>query len=485
MKTRSTLLILSSICITLAIWLGSKWFYSDWFSDPYKYIAKASALTALVMFSWSMLLSTRLSILERFLGGLDKVYNAHKWLGLLGFLFILIHPIALALHKLPNFLGFIYYFALRDFDTLKNAGFNLGIAAILLLISLISMIRNPKIPYHIWKKSHEFMSLFYGVAVLHTLLVDGDIKKYPILAVWMYAWVLVGVASGIYIRFLYEKIGPKYQFEIRKIKTDSDITEIYLSPVDEKRFSFKPGQFVYIDFINPAMPRESHPYSIACEPNIEGNILLGIKKLGDHTSHIGVLKEGDKALVFGPYGNFAEKFLQAKKDCVCIGGGIGITPFMGIWDMALNSDEAVCLDDSHELKDFCDIAVQKWKSPRVHMFYSVKESGEAVFDRNFRQSALKSEASGFANYKTREHSYYLNCADKDGFLTVEKIQKSVGNLGDKWFMICGPKGMTNALISQLKNKGVKNSQIICEDFEMRGIDTSWIRTLFRRTEVKK
>lgn len=482
MKRIGLYIILSSIILTLAIWIGSKWYFGDWFADPYKYVAKTASLSATIAFSWSMILSARFSFVEKWFGGLDKVYTAHKWLGIGGFWLIFLHPLFLGLHKLPDLLTFITYFGLRPFDTLKYVGFNLGLASLLLLISLILLIRNPKIPYHTWKKTHEFMSLFYVAVILHVLLVDADIAKYPLLGTWMYLWFSVSLLCALYKTFLYGKFGPKYSYIISEIQKFPDMIELYLEPNTLEKLNYKPGQFVYVDFKNKHFPRELHPYSIASAPNIEGKIKLGIKKLGDYTNHIEMLEIGDHVNVFGAYGNFAEKFLQSKRDCVCIGGGIGITPFLGIWDMALNSDERVYLDESYELAEFHEEAVKAWKSPRVHQFYSVKTQEEAIFDDNFRQSMIKGRYNGFDEYDKRGHSYTLHNVGTDGYLTLEKIEKIVGKLEDKWFMLCGPKPMTEGLIKQLKEKGIKNNQIICEEFTMREVDISWI---YRILGIKK
>jgi predicted ferric reductase len=478
MKRKGLYIILISVILTLCIWIGSKWYYADWFADPYKYVAKYASLTATILFSWSMVLSARLRVIERWFGGLDKVYTAHKWLGIMGFWLVFLHPLFLGLHKLPDLLGFITYYAWRSEDTSINIGFNIGIVTLLLLISLILMIRNTKIPYHIWKKSHEFMTLFYLGLMLHALLMTADIAKYPLLGAWMYGWFALALGCGVYIRFLYYQFGPKYRYQISDIETFGDLVEINLRPTSKKML-FKPGQFVFVRFTNPAFKYEYHPYSIACAPNQDGYVKIGIKTLGDDTAHIHELKMDEKVILFGPYGNFGEKFLQARKDVVCVGGGIGITPFLGIWDTALNSDERIKVDECYELVDFDEASAMAWKSPRVHLFYTVKTEAEAIFDDNIQRIGIKSKFNGFGDYTTRGHSYTLHDFEEKGFIDANMIEKTTGNLMDKWFMLCGPKSMTSSLIAQLKAKGVKNSQIICEDYDMREVDISWVYRILR------
>jgi predicted ferric reductase len=461
MKQKGILIILLSVVITIGLWLGSKWFYNDWFSDSYKYLSKFSALTATIFFSWSMILSARFKKIEVWFGGLDKVYTAHKWLGIGGFLMIMLHPLILALNKLPDIGQFVGYFGIRNFDTIQKAGFNLGLAASVLLISLFLMIQNSRIPYHIWKRCHEYMNLFYFIGIGHILLVNADISKYPLLGVWMYSWFVFSTFCGIYTKFLYPRLGPRFKYQITKVEKYNDMVEITMLPTSKKILKYDPGQFAFVKFLNSAFDGESHPYSIACSPNEKGIIKFGIKILGDDTQHVLELSKGEPVIVYGPYGNLGEKFLRGDKDCVCIGGGIGITPFLSIWDEALNHTN---LDHKN--------------NPKVHLFYSVKCEDEAICDDDIKNSMIQSHINCEADCILRGHSYALHNAEKDGFLNATKIENKVGDLKNKYFFLCGPKPMTNSLIKQLREKGVKNSQITVEEFDMRHVNIDWIYYIF-------
>ena len=102
-RTRQLFLpIILSVAATWGIWLGSKWYFQDWFEDPFKYPAKAASLSAMVLMCWCTLLSTRLTLFEDVFGGLDKVYQIHKRLGRWSFWIILVHPLCLAADQLPE-----------------------------------------------------------------------------------------------------------------------------------------------------------------------------------------------------------------------------------------------------------------------------------------------------------------------------------------------------------------------------------------------
>jgi predicted ferric reductase len=170
-----------SVFITIVIWLGSKWYFKDWFDDPNKYIAKAASLSATILMCWCILLSTRNYLLENFFGGLDKVYQIHKRIGRLGFFLIILHPVFVAL---------------------------------LIMFILMAFTLWIKIPYHYWKKMHEWFGLVILLVVLHVIVVNKDVTAYPLLAVWVYGFLAIALVSFIYIRFLYKIWGPRFIYTV-------------------------------------------------------------------------------------------------------------------------------------------------------------------------------------------------------------------------------------------------------------------------------
>jgi predicted ferric reductase len=471
-STGATIIILSVIT-TLVIWLTSKSYYNDWFADPLKYIAKTSSLTATILFSWSMILSARFRWLEDIFGGLDKVYTAHKYVGIFGFLIVFLHPIFLAAGRLPNLFSFLSYFGIQNLESSYWVGHFVGIVAIILLITLVYASASRSLPYHIWKKTHEWMTLFYGLVIVHILLVNADIAKYPALGVWMYSITLTALFCGLYIRFVYPYFGPRYEYEVESIEKLDSSSEIWLKPKN-KPIIFKPSQWVYVTFFNDNISNEPHPFSIASAPSDSGRIKLGVKHLGDFTSKLNNLNDGDKVIVHGPYGKFSDKFLLSKKKCIFIGAGIGITPFLGMWDYALHSDEIIdgVLNKSNKLPSHIN-QMHDWKSPCISLFYVVDNEHEASFDNDIKRIAIHSKYKGFDHYENKGHYYELYQKNvKKAYINADYINSKVDNLKDSYIFLCGPQRMVQSLIKQLQDLGIKQTQIITEDFNLKGLPFS-------------
>lgn len=440
-------LIFGSVFITLAIWLGSKWFYGDWFVNPYKYVAKTASLSATILMCWAIILAARFKGLETFFGGLDKIYHTHKIVGRSSFWIILLHPLFLSCNPECNFRDTIAYFHFHG-----EWGFDLGLVSLILMVMFMLAAFCYFLPYHIWKRLHEWMGLVFLTAALHIVLIDKDINEYPLLSSWFYSWILLAALCYIYMRFLYRFIGPRFDYLVESVTCSENVLEIWLAP-QGKKMHYHPGQFVYLECASKEIGHERHPYSIASLCNADGRIRLGIKCLGDHTEklkrlysnnlgnrHLAIAKD-DAVILYGPYGRFSDRFLTAQKESIFIGAGIGITPFISMWDMALQVE----------------------KFPQVHLFYVNTHEYDPSFDKRIKDIAICAQYKGHPSFEKRGHTYELF----QGHISADYIEQKVGTLKKKNIFICGPEGFRKALVKELKKKGVRPYNIITEEFNLR------------------
>lgn len=462
-------LILSSLFITMALWLGSKLYAQDWFENPFKYPAKAASLCATILMCWSIILSTRLHFLENYFAGLDKMYQIHKRMGKWAFYCIIFHPLFLAANRLPDmpkFLGGLFFRAPGGDRYLW--GHNLGVLTFLVMALLVSLTLWIRIPYHKWKKTHEWFGMVMLLCVIHIFVVNKDIASYPLLGVWMYCWLFIALLSFCYIRFGYQRWGPHFEYKVAQIESTADIFEIELDPRGERHMDFKPSQFVYLVVHKEGISPEAHPYSIANGYNIPARLKLGIKKVGDHTCSLEKLSVGDQVTVYGPYGHFSDNFLSATRDCVFIGGGIGITPFMGMWHVALHSEERLPYTKVPEpLTQIHPEIIKSWHSPCVSLFYICRTREEACFDNDIHHEVEMSHYHEFPALEKRGHHYELYISSARGRLTADYIAQNVsGDIRDRYIFLCGPSVMVDSLIRQFRHLGVPEEQIVVEDFNL-------------------
>ena len=213
-------------------------------------------------------------------------------------------------------------------------------------------------------------------------------------------------------------------------------------PKSGKKYRYRAGQYVFIRFVDSALPRESHPFSFSSYPLDKGNgFSVMIKEAGDYTDRISKLKKGDLAKIEGPYGTF----LYGKKDyrdipLVLIGGGIGVTPMISILDEMLASGN----------------------KQKIILLWGLNKKSE-IFHLEHYEELMK---------KYDNFNYYITLADEKseeygyGFIYNVFLEKSGAfNLDDNAeYYLCGPLPMMVSVEKILKSNNISKKRIHAEKF---------------------
>lgn len=387
-------------------------------------VSQILSLIGTTLLSISFVLSSRMKWVEEWFGGLDRVYKAHHITGGVAFVALLHHPIFLAVNALPRAdLGIRYLWFGRDWS------YNFGLASLYLLILLLILTLLVRLPYSLWKKTHEWMGVVLLFACLHVLTIQSDVSRYLPLRYWMIVVLATAGWSVIYRRFLYRVMGPRFKYVVDRVDRRGDVVTVWLRPM-VKEMKYRAGQFLFTTF--EGFGAEAHPFSIASGSN-QKIIKLGIKISGDYTLELRRLAPGVTATLWGPYGGFATR--AGTNDWVWVAGGIGITPFLGMLDDEVLSDSG----------------------RKVDLFYCVSEEAEAVFDQEIGE-----KVPGNSRIKYRK---FLSCLQ--GRITARVILDTVGSFVNKRIMLCGPGPMMESLAGQLRKLGVSRRNIMFEDFDFK------------------
>jgi len=298
-----------------------------------------SGLLSIAMMSLAMLLSTRPAWLETPLGGMDRVYRAHKWAGLLAGLFAILHwlgdqaggPIKSAIGKAGRLPKEEYAGLLGKLQHLTK---DMGEWAFYAIIIMLLLALWKKFPYRPWRLLHRAMPAIYLILAAHAALLSPFAYwRQP--AGWLLALLLaVGVWAALCS--LRASIG-------RGRRADGEIVAIELHPPALTTVScrlrgwrgHRPGQFAFVTFDE----REgAHPFSIASADRGDGCLSFQIKALGDYTRLLPQrLRPGQRLRVEGPYGRFDLNRLDRRARQIWVAGGVGVTPFLA-WLEALQAE---------------------------------------------------------------------------------------------------------------------------------------------------
>lgn len=399
-----------------------------------------SGIVAMGAMSVSMILVMRLKFLEPWLGGLDKMYRLHKWLGVTGLVLSIVHwfakqapmwfaaadaarPFRPAAEAQTNVI-------LARFQQMHGVAEGVGNPAFYALIALVVLALLKWFPYKYFLKTHRLLAVVYLVLVFHSLalmkVTYWGVILGPVMAVLMALGTIGAIMSltggiGRINRAAGEVTGFEYHPGVKVLRVDARLTSQWPG--------HQAGQFA---FVTLDRAEGAHPFTITSNWADDGNLSFLVKELGDYTGQLAkTIKPGAGIVVEGPYGEF--RFESGKKRQIWIGGGIGIAPFVArMKTLAATSD-----------------------GREIDLFHATKEYDESAIARLKQDVAI----SGV--------TMHLSVDAKDGFLTADKIIAAVPDWknADIWF--CGPTAMGEAIRSALMAKGMSQGDFHAELFEMR------------------
>lgn len=277
-------------------------------------VAGAAALSCMAS---ACVLSSRWRSVERLFGGLDRVYNAHKWLGIWALVFAVVHfvfkPKLDAWDMAP-------ILAMSDYWTRLVRQLSLVALGLIVLLAL-----NRNIPYRVWRWWHKLSGPLFLIVVLHGLSIKSPITLASPPGIWLTLIGTAGVIAALYKLFLYAFVAPGADYRVASIVKATGAMHLELEPV-QRGFPFEAGQFGFLAIKADGL-REPHPFTIANAPSVGGNIHFVIRSLGDYTHKLhDQLRVGMLADVHAPYGRFNRQ-PGAERE-LWIGAGVGISPFI-------------------------------------------------------------------------------------------------------------------------------------------------------------
>lgn len=396
------------------------------FSDPITTLTsfgRVMGLLGLSLFSLVFILNSRLRVLDTIFWGLGNAYKAHHILGGIAFVLLLFHPLFLSFSLIPSSLQQAALFLLPGRDWVNT----LGSAALTLMMMLLILTFYVRLPYHVWKYTHQFLGVAFFFGVLHSLFVRSDISSDIFLRSYLLILSGLGLAAYFYRTVAGNFLVKRSVYFIDEVNDlGSQVVEIRLT-TKTGAMSYQPGQFAYFRVFNKSLYKEAHPFSMSSAPN-DSFLRFSVKALGDYTNQLLSLKKGEEAQIEGPFGKFSYLNYRGKR-LIWIGGGIGITPFLSM-ARALRKGER-----------------------KVDLYYSVSDKKEGVYSAELNQLARK-----------KNFQLITVVSEKDGRLTAGQVRKRSGYIQKAEIFICGPSGMMAALRKQFLQLGLPDEKIHTEEF---------------------
>ncbi len=309
-----------------------------------------SGLLAIGLMSLTMVLATRPTLLERPLGGMDRIFRLHKWAGILAAVFAALHWL---IEMSDDVIKAAYGRAGRPeklefgglFEALRDAGEDVGEFAIYLVLAMVVLSLWKRFPYKFWRHLHRIMPALYVLLAFHAaVLAPPDYWTQPVgilLAVLLASGTVAAVVA------LSGRIGRDRRVRGEVIAVSSpapDLTEIVCRLEGEWR-GHQAGQFAFLGFDRF---EGAHPFTIANADRGDRTLSFQIKALGDYTRQLSKqIRVGQPVTVEGPYGRFVLRRQNRKAHQIWVAGGIGVTPFLAWLDALRVEPAAASIVDLH------------------------------------------------------------------------------------------------------------------------------------------
>jgi predicted ferric reductase len=430
--------------ITLtALWLAADPVWTvrtDFFALRSAFIIYTGIIAIGVM-SVSMMLAARPVMIESRLGGLDKMYRLHKWLGITGVAFAVLHLLwAKSAGWLAGWGWLVRPIRHRGggqgngfagfFHEQRGLAELIGEWALYALIVLVILALLKWFSYRRFFRTHRLLALIYLFLVFHSVVLMKF--AYWVKPVGLVMMVLMTGGTIAAFISLFRRVGASRRVTggIEGITRHMDNRVLKVAvKLSEPWPGHAAGQFAFLTFDRCEGP---HPFTISSTWNHDGNLTFLIKGIGDYTDTLAShLKLGDRVTVEGPYGRF--NFKGSKPRQIWIAGGIGITPFIARMEALVERPDGIPVD----------------------LFYSTSSPDDG-FIAKVRQRAESA--------KVRLH---VVVSARDGRLNAELIRSLIPEWKSAAFWFCGPAGFGRSLLRDLTSEGLVAGDFHQELFDMR------------------
>jgi predicted ferric reductase len=394
-------------------------------------LGRLAGLYGALLMAFQLLLVARLPWFDRRIG-MDRLTSWHRWVGFGVLWTLLAHAV---------FITFGYAEAssmdpvnqLVDLAETTEGVLRAVVALALLIVVGAASARyaRRRLAYETWHFIHLYTYVAVILAFTHQVAVGTTFASSPAAEAYWYAvWgvALASVFVGRLVLPLWRNL--RHQLRVSAVVPESDnVVSVYVTGRDLDRLPARAGQFFLWRFLTRDRWWQANPFSLSMAPD-GSQLRLTAKTAGDGTAALRHLKAGTRVFAEGPYGAFTTLH-RTRPDALLIAGGVGVTPIRAL------------LEDLHG---------------HAVVIYRVSTDRDAVLYDELRELALAKGAE----------LHLVSGPPVPDRLAPQELSRLVPDVADRDVYVCGPPGMTSAVLRGLRELGVPKPQIHFERFSLAG-----------------
>jgi predicted ferric reductase len=308
-----------------------------------------------------------------------------------------------------------------------------GTALLVAVVVTSLVVVRRTLSYEWWYAVH--FTAYAGIALAWFHMVpDGNDLHVIVVArdYWtsLYAFAL---ALVLYYRLL-RPLARAVRFDMRVtevVEEGPGVVSLRIGGRGLERLGARAGQFFFWRFLAPGFWYTQHPFSLSEAPG-GGSFRITVKNLGDHSARFGEIPVGTRVYAEGPFGVFTDES-RVEDKALLIAGGIGITPVRALLEQM--GGDLVAL-------------------------YRVVSPDDIVFSDELERIAAARGAR--VDYVVGDHA----SAEGRDLLSPAHLRELVPDIAERDVYICGPVGMIDNILPNLRRANVPRRHLHVERFAL-------------------
>jgi predicted ferric reductase len=313
-----------------------------------------------------------------------------------------------------------------------------AIVAVVLIIVIggaSARFARKRLAYETWHFIHLYTYAAVILAFTHQIALGQSFGGSSAIGrgYWWALWLGAGAAvlAGRVLLPLWRNV--RHRLRVTAVVSESpNVVSVYMSGRHLDRMPARAGQFFLWRFLTKDRWWQANPFSLSAAPDGR-SLRLTAKAVGESSAGLRSLRVGTRVFAEGPYGAFTT-IHQQQANALLVAGGVGITPIRALLE---------------------DIA------GHVVVLYRVRNQADAV---------LLPELNGIARARGAT-VHVLTGPDqavgpRGRLLGAAHLDFLVPDILERDVFVCGPPGMTSAVLRSLRELRVPGPQIHAERFSL-------------------
>ncbi|MBE1491548.1 ferredoxin reductase family protein [Plantactinospora soyae] len=391
---------------------------------------------AAMVMALQLLLIARLPWFDRRIG-MDRLTAWHRWTGFTLIWTVLAHATCMVI-GLSMMSGLSITGQLDDLvTTWKGVLWAMIAAGLLVSIGIVSArFARRRLAYETWHLLHLGTYVAVLLALTHQIAVGTTFTASTFAtAYWWTLWGLAlgAVLAGRVLLPLWRNL--RHRFRVTRVVPESDnVVSIHITGRHLDRLPAQAGQFFLWRFLSRDRWWQTNPFSLSTAPDGR-SLRLTAKAVGTGSATLPRVRVGTRVFAEGPYGAFTALH-RTRPATLLVAGGVGVTPIRSLLESL----------DGH-----------------IVVLYRVRSVTDAVLADELRTLA---DARGAELRLITGPSRPV--PPTGPILGPDHLVELVPDIRERDVFVCGPPGMTAAVLHSLRQLRVPRRQVHSERFGLAG-----------------